>query len=62
MKGVRVDIFGGNLRSVPGKLVSSAFDKKNMIPYVSFSVLNKLSGTVLFILMKTVKLLLFLTT
>ena len=28
MKGVRIDIFGGNLRSVLGKLVSSTFFEK----------------------------------
>ena len=63
MKGVGIDIFGGNLRSVLGNLVSSTFfdKKKKKISYVSFRVLTKLSGTVLFVLMKTVKLLSFLT-
>ena len=45
MKGVRADIFWGNLIPVLGKLLSSTFDKKRMIPYISFSVLTKLSGT-----------------
>ena len=61
MKGVRADLFWENLRPVLGKLVSSTFDKKRMIPYTSFSVFTKLSSIVLFILMKTVKLVLFLT-
>ena len=60
MKGVRVNIFRGNLRPVLGKRVSS-FLTKRMIPYKSFGVLTKLEGTVLFILMKIIKLLLFLT-
>ena len=42
MKGVRVNIFRGNLKTVPGKFVSSTFDNKRMIPYLSFSVLTKL--------------------
>ena len=44
---------------VLGKLVSSTFDKKKMTPYSVFSPGFKL-GTVLFILMKTVKLLFFI--
>ena len=44
MKGVRVNIFSGNLRPVLGKLVSSFFDKKRMILYISFSVLAKPLG------------------
>ena len=44
MKGVRVNIFSENLRLVLGKLVSSFFDKKRMILYISFSVLAKPLG------------------
>ena len=42
-----------------GKLVSSTFDKKRMIPHSEFSPGFKVA-TVLFILMKTVKLLFFI--
>ena len=42
MKRVRVNSFWGNLRLVLGTLVRSTFDKKGMIPYVSFSVLTRL--------------------
>ena len=62
MKMVSVEMFGKMWdQSVLGTLVSSTFDKKRMILDISFGVITRFSGTVLFVLIKTVKLQLFLT-
>ena len=53
---VKSKYFWGNLGPVLDKLVSSTFDKKRMTPHSVFSPGFRVA-TVLFILMKTVKLL-----
>ena len=51
MKGVKVNILWLgwlNLRPVLGKLVSSTFDKKRMIPYILFSVNENCQTAIIF--------------